>query len=174
MALVVTPGDPAAVSYIDIAAADAYALTDEGIEARRWLDPNVPAVQRERVLQRATREIDLYVDPSTGSWSTTQALVFPTLVDVVDGDPVIPGAVSWATYLQAAFLLVNADAIDRASSRRARDASQASETDLSYSVMTEPFDGISPRVRLALRAYRKTTDTSGDRAVVSAVLSVTP
>jgi len=137
MALDSTTGGAAADSYLSVAAADALAGADLGPEAAAWLAlvNATPAdmARKEAALKRATREIDAYLRSGWARHSTTQALRFPRSIDVdTDGDPIIPTELARACYQQAIYINKNADVLAAANRRRARNLSNASEPDVSY------------------------------------------
>lgn len=145
MALDATVAGASADSYLTVAAADLLAADDLGPEAERWTAPSTTVLEREQALKRATREIDAYVPTGYPPYATTQALVFPRSIDVVSGAPVIPSALKRAAYHQAAFVLLNAGTIDRASQRHARNLSQHSETGTSGTQGEDASSVMSPR-----------------------------
>jgi len=150
MALDATVAGASADAYLTVADADAIAAADMGSEAERWLSSSTTVTQREIALKRATREIDDLPHSGT-AYSTTQALVYPLSDDLdVNGDPIIVKRVRHATYYQAAFVLSNAAVIDRANARRARDVSQASEPDMSYTLGEGGRSIYSPRALQSL------------------------
>lgn len=110
-------------SYVTVAEADAFATTDLGRNAEAW--DKATATEKERALMRATREIDLAVGRVDASYDPLQTLLFPRWNDLVPdtSSPQLPARLGWATYTQAAFLLVNAKALDDASTRRAQGLS---------------------------------------------------
>lgn len=119
MAVIATVAGNDSNSYLDVASADAYAALELGALPKAWLTATVE--NREAALIRATAEIDERVGATVSVWDTAQALRFPRDVDYDDlGDPIIPGRVSRATFLQAAYLLANVDILDAAAARRAR------------------------------------------------------
>jgi hypothetical protein len=118
-----TVAGAASNSYLTVADAHSFADADLGKNAKAWTEAT--ADEQEAALQRATEEIDVYVGRVASPFDVTapvQKLLFPRSIDVdpVTSLPYIPARVRRATYLQAAFLLVNADMIDEAASRRAR------------------------------------------------------
>jgi len=149
MTLDVTIGGSAADSYITVAEADAYAFDDLGHAAGFWLSADV--AKKEAALRRSTREIDAYVAP-TVPYADTQSLAFPRASDVVSGAAVLPEKLRHATYLQAAYVLRNADIIDEAASRRARGLVNFANPDgTGGQVSTDPDNAIHPHVPTLLR-----------------------
>jgi hypothetical protein len=162
MVLDATVGGASANSYLTVADADALAAADMGPEADRWAEAGTTVASREIALQRATREIDDYVRPGFPRHSATQALRFPRAnADVdSDGDPFIPADIRHACYLQAAFILSNAAAIDRASARHARNQAQYSEPGTSGTEGQDSSSSWSLRALQALSAYAKASRTA--------------
>ena len=163
MALDATVGGASANSYLTVAAADAFAGDDLGPEAEKWKDASAADDRRERALQRATREIDDFVRPGFRRHSATQRLRFPRATVDVDsaGDPFIPPEIQYATYCQAIFVLANAAVIDRANARQARNVSQASEPNSSYTQAESPASNMSLRALQPLAAYAKASRSVG-------------
>ena len=147
MALDATVGGASANSYITVADADAFAATDLGRNVKAWNDAHPE--EKEAALIRATEEIDFAVGTVGSSYSSTQARLFPRSsdIDLSTNLPRIPVRLKKATYLQAAFLLRNANIIDDASSRRARGLSSFANPDgTSGTVSTDPYNGLDARV----------------------------
>src|SRR5688500_8297228 len=145
MAIDVTPGGAAADAYASVAAADSYAAADLGRYVTAWSAATVDS--KERALKRAARDIDVYVGSSYDRWDLVQALAFPRLTDIDDdGLPIIPLRVEQASIEQAMYVLVNADVIDDAATRRARQLSNWSEPNVSGSiVMDADFGRLAPK-----------------------------
>lgn len=154
MALDATVAGSDANSYLTVAAADALAASDLGGNAKEWAAATVE--DKEAALIRATDEIDAAV-VRTVPYSTTQALLFPRLTDVdsLGGLPELPTRLQKATYLQASFLVKNADLLDQAASRRARGLVNFSNPDgTSGQVATSPGWGtLHPRVESMLDEF---------------------
>jgi len=146
MPLIVTPADPAADSYLSVAGADAFAAADLGRQADKWLEGTTTTAMKEAALRRATRDIDRAAR-FTYAYAVDQRLRFPRVEDLdLDGDPFIPRSLEEATYEQAAYVLLNANVIDDAQTRRARQLTNFSEPDVSGSVADSPEWGVlSPR-----------------------------
>lgn len=131
MALDATPAGASADSYLSVADADALAGADLGPEVDLWTAANTTA--KEKALKRATREIDAYIRSGWAKHVSTQALRFPRSIDVdADGDPFIPVDLQRATYQQAIYVNRNATVLAAANRRRARNVTNASEPDVSY------------------------------------------
>lgn len=119
MAVDTTVAGTSANSYLDVAGADAFASTELGKLAKAWRNATIE--DKEAALLRATAEIDEYTGSGSTLFLTTQALRFPRLLDVdAAAVPFIPVRVRRATFLQASYLLANADVLDDAATRRAR------------------------------------------------------
>lgn len=148
----VTVAGPSANSYLSVADADALADADLGKNAKRWLSATTD--EKERALLRAARDLDDYVERVAARYDeiTPQALLFPRSSDVLNNVAFIPGSVARAAYEQASYLMVNADQIDDAASRRAQGLANYSNPDgTSGSLATEFGDGlIGPRARRLL------------------------
>lgn len=157
MALDATVGGTSADSYLTVADADALAADDLGPEAELWRAATTTVEQRERALKRAARDIDGWVRTGYPRHSATQALRFPRSVDEASGLPLIPRDVRLAAYHQAAYVLSNASTIDRASTRHARNQSQASETSYQYAQpRTDLGESVmSPRALHFLSAFQR-------------------
>lgn len=140
-----TVAGSAANSYLTAAEADALAADDLGRAAAEWLAATLEA--KERALKRAAREIDAYVGTTERSTST-QALAYPRPSDVdSSGTPIIPAKLKLAAYLQAAFVLRNADLLDEAASRRARGLVNFANPDgTGGQISTDPESGVHPTV----------------------------
>ena len=127
-----------------------------------WQPPPLPP--RSKVaLKRATREIDEYIHSGYPRHSATQALQFPRATVDVDslGAPYIPAAIRHGTYYQAIYLLSNAAVIDRANTRQARNVSQASEPNTSYTAADDPSSTWSLRALQALAPFAKSSRRVG-------------
>lgn len=136
MALVATVAGATSNSYLTVADADALAVADLGRFAAGWLKATIE--DRERALMRATAEIDAFVGYAP-PFTSGQALAFPRPVDVDDaGSPVLPSRLKRACYLQAAFLVENADTLDDAATRRARGLSSYSNPDGTGGQIADP------------------------------------
>jgi hypothetical protein len=146
MAIDTTIGGVAADSYASVAAADSYAAADLGRYAAAWAAATTD--QKERALKRAARDLDTYVGSSAARWDEFQALVFPRWEDVhpVTSLPLIPTRVMHAAIEQAMYMLVNAEVIDDAATRRARGMSNWSEPNVSGALVTDPeFGRLAPK-----------------------------
>lgn len=143
MVLDTTVGGVSAVSYLTVAEADAIAGTRIGPYAEKWAAAD--EATKEKALQTATRDVDEHVGPST-SYSTTQALEFPRADDLdAASNPIILKAVREATYEQAVYLLVNAQALANAATRRAQAMFTFNQPDVSGSITIDPeFGRFSP------------------------------
>lgn len=151
MPLIVDPAGPAADSYLSVADADAFAANDLGRQASRWLELATTTAMKEAALRRATRDIDRaarFVE----QYDEDQALRFPRPLDLDSfGSPIIVPDLEEATYEQASYVLLNADLIDDAQSRRARQLTNFAEPDVSGTVATDAEWGmLSPRARQLL------------------------
>lgn len=146
MALDATPAGSSSDSYLTVAAADAFAAADLGRQASKWLEASTTTDLKERALKRATRDLDRAAR-FVYRFSETQALLFPRVDDVDAASlPIIIPELAEATYEQAAYVLLNADLIDDAGSRRARQLTNFSEPDVSGTVADNPEWGVlSPR-----------------------------
>lgn len=156
MAIDATVAGATADSYLTVADSVALATADIGPFAESWAV--AAAVNQEKALKRATREIDAFVDISSARYSTTQALLFPLEVDVVDDVPFLPQVIKLATYEQAAYLLANAKIIDEAATRRAHGHFSYQNPDgTGGSLAVDSFFGrLSPDVEaLLLRTFRR-------------------
>lgn len=156
-----TVAGTSADSYITVAVADAFAADDFGGEAERWLSADLATAQRERLLKRATREIDGYLRASWTTYLATQALSFPRNVDATASVPFVPQDIQWATYAQAAYILKNGPAIDKANARHARQLSQFSEPNSSGTLDENMISRISQRVIAVLARYPKSGGSLG-------------
>jgi hypothetical protein len=159
MPLIAVPGSASANSYLSVAEADALAAAlGLGRAATKWTA--AASGLKEKALIRATSEIDAFIATAGSPWSSAQSLLFPRLVDfaVVLGEatPFIIENVRKATYEQAVHLLLNADLIDDANTRRARGLIQFSDDDGSGSVVSvRPEFGLMSSQALAyLRPLR--------------------
>lgn len=167
MTLDATVAGATANSYLTVAAADALAAADLGRQATAWTAATTD--QKERALKRATREIDQHF-PTTGLWvryDADQALLYPRPQDAT-GVPLVPyihANVQLACYHQASYLVVNADLIDGAASRRARGLFSFSDSEGGGSVALDPTFGLlSPQAAADLAAVR-----AGGRGTLSSV-----
>lgn len=153
MAIVATPADPDADSYLTVAAADSLAGDDLGPEADTWRRAELAL--KEQALRRATREVDSYVATGWPPFDGDQALVFPRADIDVDaaGDAFIPRKVVLATYQQAIYVLKNRDVLAAMNAHRARQG----ETDPDSSYGVDPANGpsiISPMALHYLAGFR--------------------
>lgn len=139
MAIDATVAGASADSYLTVADADAIAGNRIGPYAEKWLAAQTSA--KEKALKTATRDVDEHVGATT-RYSSTQALGFPREIDV-DGasQPLILTAVAEATYEQAVYLLVNAQQLADAATRRARAMFNFSDDDESGSITLDPLFG---------------------------------
>lgn len=158
-----------AESYLGTADADALAAVDFGPEREWWLDAGL--ADKELALKRATDELDDWLQTGWPRYSTTQALLFPRLIDY-SGTPAvafIPPKVGRATYYQAAFLMRNARVLAAADTRRARGAQSVSEPNMSYTQRAEGEPTVlSSRAMHALEGFRR---AGGQRALRSVRVS---
>lgn len=154
MALDATVAGSAANSYLTVADADALAAADLGGNAKEWVEATVET--KEAALIRATDEIDSTV-VRTVPYSTTQALLFPRLIDVdsIGGSPELPTRLQKATYLQASFLVKNADLLDHAATRRARGLVNFANPDGTSGQLADSpsFGNLHPRVEMMLDEF---------------------
>jgi hypothetical protein len=165
-----TVAGASADSYLTVDEADALAIADLGRQARQWLASDLDT--KEAALKRATRDVDDFVDVVPSRWSydaatgaPLQALLFPRGGDALEGVPFIPSTVVRATYEQAAYLILNADAIDAAASRRAQGLSNFANPDgTGGTLSTDPHAG-----RLAPRVERLLTRLSGASVIAEIV-----
>lgn len=171
MTLVATVGAANSNSYLTVAAADALAGSDMGPEADLWLNATTTVTDREKALQRATREIDGYVRPGWPKYSGTQALRFPRSIDVASSVAYIPPDVLQAAYHQAAYILKNKAIIDKANARHARGMSQFSESNLSGSNDEDVVNIISPRAMHYLAGFEKAVSAKGGSGMGSVRLA---
>lgn len=133
MAFDATVAGATANSYLAVAEADAFATADVGASAVAWTSAVTSA--KQNALMRATREVSAYLRSSgLALYSTTQALLYPRAVDVLNGTPFIPNAIRFATYAQAKFLNANADVLDAAETRKARGIESGSEPNVSWTL----------------------------------------
>lgn len=141
MPLDVTPGGSASDSYLSLADSLVFANADLGEYATAWLAATDEL--REKALRRATREIDRYIGSTAVRFDPIlQRLAFPRYDHLnTAGLPIIVPQVREATYLQAVYVLVNADVIDQAATRRARGMSSASEPNVSFTLAADPLEG---------------------------------
>lgn len=148
MALDATPGGAAADSYLTVAGADALSVDDLGPEVDAWTAATTAT--KEKALKRATREIDAYLRSGWARYSSTQALRFPRARDVdAAGDPFIPVDLQRATYQQAIYVNRNATVLAAANRRRARNVTNASEPDVSYT-QGDPEEPIASMSAMAI------------------------
>lgn len=138
MALDAEVGGATANSYLTVAEADAFADQELGHNAKRWILSDLG--DKERALIRASWQVDAYV-PRFAPYVDDQALTFPRDVDVLADNPFLHERVKRATYLQASYLLANADKLDEASTRRARGMISFSESDVSGAPSLDPSFG---------------------------------
>jgi Putative DnaT-like ssDNA binding protein len=84
MTIDATVGGALADSYIDVATADAFAAADYGRAASTW-QGTASTDSKERVLKRATREVDAYLRSSgvVGRFNSLQTRLYPRPVDTV-------------------------------------------------------------------------------------------
>lgn len=161
MTLDATVAGASADSYITVAVADGFAGADMGPEAAKWLDSKTTVADREKVLKRATREIDGYVRTGFPKYSATQKLRFPRSIDEEASSPLIPDDIQQATYLQAIYVLKNHTIIDNADARHARAHSQYSEPGSSGSIDEDSVNLISPRALHFLAGFRVASSARG-------------
>lgn len=154
MALDATVAGESANSYLTVAEADALADSELGHNARRWILSDLG--DKERALIRASWQVDAYV-PRFARYNGYQALAFPRDVDLDEAEmPVIEARVRRATFLQAAYLLANADKLDEASTRRARGMISFSESDVSGAPSLDPaFGRMDPEAEILLKGFRQ-------------------
>jgi hypothetical protein len=128
MAVITTVAGDDANSYLSVAEADTQAASELGKLPKEWLSATTEL--KEAALIRASAEIDEYVGSALIPWAVGQALRFPRWDDVdVDGVPLIPKRVGRATFLQAAYMLANAEILDAADAFRARGLTSFSNPD---------------------------------------------
>lgn len=145
MPLDVTPGGTAADSYLSVADSLLYANNDLGSFAAGWIAAD--SATQEKALRRATRDIDRFLGATVAGYAIGQRLSFPRYYDVdpITGLPIIPERVQEATYLQAIYVLANADVIDQASTRRARGLMNFTEPNVSGAIAEDAnFGRLSP------------------------------
>lgn len=132
-------------SYVTVAEADALAANDLGRAAIDWTAATVDV--KERALKRSAREIDAYVG-STDPYADTQALGYPRASDVdATGTAILPAKLKQAAFLQAGYVLRNADLLDEAASRRARGLANFANPDgTGGQVSTDQDLGMHPSV----------------------------
>lgn len=159
MPLVITPGAAGADSYITLEQALARAGADLGRFAAKWKDAATPDEDREAALRRATLDVDDYIG-YTELWDpyTPQARRFPRAEDLnLAGVTIIPEAIKKATYLQAIYVLSNAELIDDSATRRSRGLRNFSEPNVSGE-LSEPRAGLmAPRAVEVLDAFAEGT-----------------
>lgn len=164
MALDATVAGAAADSYLTVAQADALATADVGPEAEGWTAATLD--QKERALKRATRDLDNHLRSGWPTYSATQALLFPRLIDRNATGPVLPRGVRTACYEQATYVLANAKVLDRANTRRARDMQSAAEPNNSYSQPVQSDVALlSPAALAYLAGYATAAGRRGMRSV---------
>lgn len=165
MALDSTVAGSTADSYLSVAVADGFAAADLGPEAAAWLA--AVTADKEKALKRATREIDGFLRSAWSRYSSTQALLFPRLIDYSGSPavPLIPRNVQLACYEQASFVLKNAAVLDHARTRKARDVQSASEPNLSFSERTaDSAPVLSDAAIHYLEGYRRAGGSRGIRS----------
>lgn len=127
MVLDATVAGPSANSYLTVADADEFAAIDT-VNGDAWLAGMSEA--KQRALQAATSDVDLYKRSAGVRYSTIQALLFPRDTDLDSlAVPFLLGDVRRATYEQAVYLLRNAKVIGDAAARRARALFNFSDDD---------------------------------------------
>lgn len=155
MAIDATIAGASANSYLTVAAADTLAASDLGLNAKEWLTATVDT--KEAALIRASEEVDDVVGHVAYPATAAQALLFPRAEDLaLDGVTwIIPVRLLRAVYLQAAFLVKNAELLDHAAARRARGLSNFSNPDgTSGQVSDDPsFGAVHPRVMRLLEEF---------------------
>lgn len=155
MPLDASVGGSAATSYLTVAAADLLASSDLGRDAKTWLAATTD--EKVAALIRATDEIDSEIGRVVNPATATQALLFPRADDLaLDGvTRILPIRLQRAVYLQAAFLLRNANVLDDAASFRARGLTNFSNPDgTSGQVADDPgFGRLHPRARALLTEF---------------------
>lgn len=135
MALDTTVAGAASNSYLSVAEADGLMASELGAFAQKWRESTDE--EKEAALLRATREIDRYVGVVLSRYNEgvtgvpRQRLLFPRSgdLDPVTSQPLIVDDVKWATVLQAAYLITNAETLDQAASFRARGLSNFQNPD---------------------------------------------
>jgi hypothetical protein len=152
MALDATVAGSAANSYLTVAEADSLAAEDIGMHAREWVAANVET--KEAALIRATDEIDSTI-VRTIPYATDQALLFPRSTDQDGSAPYLPARLKRATYLQASYLVKNADLLDQAAMRRARGLVNFSNPDGTGGQIADSatFGRLHPRVEVMLDEF---------------------
>ena len=150
MPLDTTPGGSASDSYLSLADALAFANADLGRYAAAWIAAT--DADREKALRRATRDIDRYVGSTVDRYDVGQKLAFPRFIDTNDaGAPIIVPRLREATYQQAVYVLVNADVLDDAATRRARALTNFSEPNVSGQIADdERFGRLAPEAAILL------------------------
>jgi hypothetical protein len=154
MVLDATIAGASANAYLTVAEADVFAASDIGKFATDWLSATVDT--KEAALVRATDEIDGEVGRVVYRATAEQALLFPRAEDRTTlGAWLLPVRLRRAVYLQAAFLVANANVLDQAASFRARGLSNFSNPDgTGGQVADDPgFGALHPRVRTLLVEY---------------------
>jgi len=167
VALDATVGGAAANSYLTVAEADAIAAQDVGPEVTKWLAASQP--EKEAALQRATRELDAYMRTGWQPYSSSQALLFPRIIDQDSTGAYLPRKLQLATYEQSTYVLANAGVLDRANSRRARDLASVAEPNTSYSRQggVDEVAELSAQAMVYLAGFR----TGGNRGLRSVRMS---
>lgn len=161
MALVADVAGATSNSYLSVADADAIAQAEAlGSNVKRWREATLDT--KEAALIRATSEIDDFVGFSNPYDPTTpQRLLFPRAgdVDPVTSAAIIPRSLQRATFLQAAYLLANADEIDESMARRARGLTNFSNPDGTGGSLsdTETYGVMHPAAKAALGSLTSTT-----------------
>lgn len=152
MVLDATVAGSSANSYLTVAAADVFAAEDLGRNAKAWAEADTET--KEAALIRATDEIDGVI-VRTVPYESSQALLFPRLVDQRDSAPYLPARLLKATYLQASFIVRNAELLDDAASRRARGLVNFSNPDGTSGQVAEraSFGTLHPRVESMLDEF---------------------
>lgn len=152
-----TVAGASANSYLTVAEADSLAASDLGSFAEGWRAAT--ADTKEAALIRATDEIDGEVGRVVYRATREQALLFPRVEDLaLDGQTrILPTRLQRAVYLQAAYLVKNAELLDQAASFRARGLSNFANPDgTSGQVASDPgFGAIHPRVRSLLAEFEQ-------------------
>jgi hypothetical protein len=159
MALIVTAGGLDSDAYLDVAAADARAAADLGAYASKWVaaatevslsGPN--RLRKEAALRRATQDVDELVRSVPAVAVTGQALLFPRSLDWSTGW-MIPAGIQRATYRQALYLFANADVIDAAKTRQARQLSSFTEPNVSGTIAEPSVGRFDPSLEGILQPY---------------------
>lgn len=155
MALDATVAGSSASSYLTVGEADGFAVSDLGTNAQKWREAHPET--KEAALIRATAEIDEFVGRVARSYATTQALLFPRWDDLIPGTstPFLPVRLKRAVYLQAAYLIANADLIDGAASRRSRGLVNFANPDGTSGQVADDgsFGRLSPRAETIMGEF---------------------